>query len=146
ANGYRAKADQTPLLPVSDDQAVVQAALAQPQVVAASRRISTGGLASSREGAFPVGITGIEPEQEQAVNLAAQHVVSGRYLQANDGDMIFIGKGLADAMAAKVGERITMTGRGLHQQMRQRTMTVVGIYDLGMADIEKRTIYISLAE
>ena len=30
--------------------------------------------------------------------------------------------------------------------MRQRTMTVVGIYDLGMADIEKRTVYISLGE
>jgi ABC-type lipoprotein release transport system permease subunit len=30
--------------------------------------------------------------------------------------------------------------------MRRRTMTVVGIYDLGMADIEKRTIYISLGE
>ena len=47
AAGYRAKSDQTPLLPLQDDQALVKAALAQPQVVAASRRISTGGLASS---------------------------------------------------------------------------------------------------
>lgn len=146
AAGYRAKADQTPLLPLQDDQALVQAALAQPQVLAASRRIATGGLASSREGAFPVGITGIEPEQEQAVNLAAQHVVAGRYLQAGDGDVIFIGKGLADAMAVNVGDRVALTGRGLHEQMRKRTMTVVGIYDLGMADIEKQTIFISLAE
>lgn len=146
AAGYRAKSDQTPLLPLQDDQALVTAAKAQPQVLAASRRISTGGLASSREGAFPVGITGIEPEQEQAVNLAAQHVVAGRYLQANDGDMIFIGKGLADSMAVQVGDRIALTGRGLHQQMRKRTMTVVGIYDLGMADIEKQTIFISLSE
>jgi putative ABC transport system permease protein len=30
--------------------------------------------------------------------------------------------------------------------MRRRTMTVVGIYDLGMVDIEKRTVYISLSE
>jgi ABC-type lipoprotein release transport system permease subunit len=30
--------------------------------------------------------------------------------------------------------------------MRRRTMTVAGIYDLGMPDIEKRTIYISLGE
>jgi ABC-type lipoprotein release transport system permease subunit len=30
--------------------------------------------------------------------------------------------------------------------MRQRTMTVIGIYGLGMADIEKLTVYISLAE
>jgi ABC-type lipoprotein release transport system permease subunit len=146
AEGYRAKADQTPLMPLPDDQAVVQAALAQPEVLAATRRINTGGLASSTEGAFAVSIIGIEPEKELEVNLAAQHVIDGRYLAADDGDMIFIGKGLADAMDTKVGDRIVMTGRADHEQMRRRTMTVVGIYDLGMPDIEKRTIYISLAE
>jgi ABC-type lipoprotein release transport system permease subunit len=115
-------------------------------VEAATRRINTGGLASSREGAFAVGITGIEPEQELTVNLAAQHVVAGKYLSANDGDVIFIGKGLADAMGVQVGDRISLTGRSTHQQMRLRTMTVGGIYDLGMSDIEKRTVYISLSE
>jgi ABC-type lipoprotein release transport system permease subunit len=30
--------------------------------------------------------------------------------------------------------------------MRQRTMTVVGIFDLGMTNIEKQTVYISLGE
>ena len=146
AEGFRAKADQSPLLALTDDQAVIKAALAQPQVVAASRRIKTGGLASSHEGAFPVSITGIEPEQEAQVNLAAQHVVTGRYLTATDADQIFIGKGLADAMGVGVGDRIALTGRATHEQMRQRSMTVVGIYDLGMPDIEKRTIFISLAE
>ena len=146
AAGYRAEADQTPLLPLADDQAVVNAALGQPQVLAATRRINTGGLASSREGAFAVRITGIEPEKELEVNLAAQHVVAGRYLTAEDGDVIFIGKGLAEAMGVQAGDRITLTGRSTHEQMRRRTMTVAGVYDLGMPDIEKRTIYISLGE
>jgi len=146
AEGYRAKADQNPLLPLADDQKVVSAALANPEVLAATRRINTGGLATSREGAFSVGITGIEPEAEAGVNLAAQNVVAGRYLTSEDQDMIFIGKGLADAMGVGVGDRITLAGRGKHDQMRQRTMTVAGIYDLKMPDIEKRTVYISLAE
>jgi ABC-type lipoprotein release transport system permease subunit len=46
----------------------------------------------------------------------------------------------------QVGDRISLTGRSQHEQMRLRTMTVAGIYDLGMPDIEKRTIYVSLAE
>jgi ABC-type lipoprotein release transport system permease subunit len=146
APGYREKAAQTPLLPLADPQAVVKAALANSRVVSATQRINTGGLASSREGAFAVGITGIQPEIEQTVNLAEQHVVAGRNLVAGDGDMIFIGKGLAVAMGVQVGDRITLTGRDTHSQMRQRTMTVVGVYDLGMSDIEKRSIYISLAE
>ena len=146
ANGYRAKADQTPLLPLGNDQAIVQAALARPQVVAASRRINTGGMAASREGAFPVSIVGVEPEKELPVSLVAQHVVEGRYLTAVDQDMVFIGKGLAEAMNVAVGERITLVGRATHSQMRRRTMTVAGVYDVGMRDIEKRTIYISLGE
>ncbi len=146
ADGYRAKADESPLLPLADDQAVVKAALALPQVQAATRRINTGGLISSHEGAFAVGITGIEPEKEQTVNLAEQYVASGRNLTADDGDNIFIGKGLADAMGVQVGDRVTLVGRGTHEQMRQRTMTVVGIYNLGMTDIEKETVYISLSE
>ena len=146
AEGYRAKADQSPLLPLADDQKVVNAALANPAILAATRRIHTGGLASSREGAFAVGITGIEPEEEVEVNLAAQHVIAGRYLTRDDADMIFIGKGLADAMGVGVGDRVTLTGRSTHQQMARRTMTVAGIYDLGMPDIEKRTIFMSLAE
>lgn len=146
AQGYRTETGQNPLLPLPDEQTAVQAALAQPQVLAATRRINTGGLASSPEGAFGVSITGIEPEKEQEVNLAAQHVVAGRYLTADDLDVVFIGKGLADAMGVTVGDRITLVGRAAHEQTRQRTMTVAGIYDLGMPEIEKNSVYISLLE
>ncbi len=146
AEGYQAKADQTPLLPLQNDQAVVEAALAQPQVVAASRRINTGGLASNRKGAFPVSIVGIEPEKELPVNLAAQNVSAGKYLASSDQDVVFIGQGLAEAMEVSAGDRITLVGRATHEQMRQRTMTVGGIYNVGMPDIEKRTLYISLGE
>jgi ABC-type lipoprotein release transport system permease subunit len=146
AGGYQAKADQTPLLPLGDDQAIVRAALALPQVEAAARRINTGGLATNREGAFPVSIVGVEPDKELPVSLVAQHAAEGRYLKADDQDMVYIGKGLAKEMSVQVGDSFTLVGRATHQQMRQRTMTVAGIYDVGMPDIEKRTLYISLAE
>ncbi len=146
AQGYDDMADETPLLAIENDQQIIQAAKAQPQVLAASRRINTGGLATSREGAFPISIVGVEPEEELPVSLVAQNVAEGRYLQTGDLDAVFIGKGLADAMDVAVGDRITVVGRAMHEQMRQRTMTVVGIYDVGMKDIEKQTIYISLAE
>ncbi len=146
AAGYSDKAQQTPLLPLANDQAVLSAVSSQPQVVAASRRINTGGLVSNYKGAFAVGITGIEPEKEQTANLVAQHVSAGRYLTAADKDVVFMGKGLADAMKVSVGDRITLAGRAAHQQMASRTMTVVGIFDIGMADVEKRTVYMSLGE
>jgi ABC-type lipoprotein release transport system permease subunit len=146
AEGYRAKLDQTPLLPIADEQAILNEARKHPQVQVAARRIKTGGLASSREGAFPVSIIGIEPEVEREISLAAQNLIEGRYLSAADEDVVFIGKGLAEAMAVGVGDRITLVGRATHEQMRRRTVTVAGIYNLGLPDTEKRTIYMSLTE
>jgi ABC-type lipoprotein release transport system permease subunit len=121
--------------------------------MAATRRINTGGMATTREGAFGVTIVGVEPDKELLigdnavpVSLVAQKVTAGRYLTAADEDLVYIGQGLATAMGVGVGDRFTLAGRALHQQMRSRTMTVVGIYDLGMPDIEKGTIYITLSE
>lgn len=146
AQGYSESTDSLPLLPLANDQAVVQAARSIPNVVAATRRIETGGLVTNREGAFAVGIIGIEPEQEAPINPIAQHVTAGRYLTSADQDSIFIGRGLADLMNIQVGDRITLVGQATHSQMRQRTMTVIGIYDLGVASLEQQTLYISLGE
>ncbi len=146
AEGFRAQANSNPLLPLADPQAVVKAAEANPLTLAATQRIGTGGLVTSREGAFAVGITGIEPEKEMTVNVIGQNVKEGRNLTSDDLDNILIGKGLAEVMGVTVGDRITLVGRSQHEQMRQRTMTIVGIFDLGMADIEKQTVYISLGE
>ncbi len=146
ADGYREKVDSNPLLPLTDDSLIVQAALSQPEVIAAARRIQTGGLISNREGAFPLNIIGIEPEAEAPVSLIAQHVVDGRYLESADADSILIGNGLAQALAIKVGDRLIMVGSDRHKQNRQRTMTVIGIYDIGIPSLEKGAAYISLPE
>ena len=146
AAGYSDQEVENPVLPLADDQAVVALMEKPPNVVAASRRIGTGGMTSNRGGAFAIAIIGVEPEREGKISLIAQNVTAGRYLQPEDQDMIFIGKGLADEMEIGVGDRVTLVGGGLHEQLRRRTMTVVGIYDLGMADVEKQSLYVSLAE
>jgi len=146
AAGYRSQADSTPLLPLANPLVVIKAAEAIPQVLGATQRINTGGLVTNHEGAFAVGITGVQPENELKLNIIGQYVKAGRNLTSADGDSILIGKGLADAMSVQVGDRVTLVGRSQHEQMRQRTMTVIGIFDLGMPDIEKQTVYISLAE
>jgi len=146
AEGHAASTKSHPMLELSSDDEIVEAARQLPEVVNASRRINTGGLATNREGAFAVGITGIEPEMEELINPIAKNLVEGRYLTAKDQDAVLIGKGLALMMNLKVNDRFTLVGQTSHNEMRQRTMTVVGIYDLGVPSLEQKTVYISLAE
>jgi ABC-type lipoprotein release transport system permease subunit len=146
AAGYRERIGSNPLLPIPDDTAVVQTALKHADVISAARRIQTGGLATNREGAFPVSIIGIEPQVEAPVNLIAANMAEGRYLQPEDGDSVVIGRALADVMQIGVGDRFTLVGSDVHKENRQRSMTVAGIYDIGVRETEKKTLYISLAE
>ena len=146
AIGYREKSKRMPLLALPDAEAAVQAASAHPEVIAASRRINTSGMISNREGSFPLTIFGIEPELEAPVGLIAQNIVAGSYLQANDQDMILLGQAQADRMEVGIGDRITLIGQATHDQMRRRTMTVIGIYNLGLPEYEKHAAYISLTE
>lgn len=146
APGYSEKSARKPLLPMDDPDSVVKAAEAQPNVVVASKRIVTGGLVTNREGAFSVSIIGVETDKEILVTPVADNISSGRYLNPDDGDMIVIGQGLATAMEVSVGDRITLAGGSTHDQTRQRTMTIIGIYDVGVPSVEKTTVYMSLAE
>jgi ABC-type lipoprotein release transport system permease subunit len=146
APGYRARASRLPLYPLTDANAAVKAASALPNVVAATQRINTSGLASGHGNSHAVVITGVQPDQEKAVSLIAEHITDGRYLLPDDGDAVVIGRGLADLLGAGVGDRVAILGHGRNEAMRQRNMTVVGIYNLGMAEAEKGMVYITLPE
>jgi ABC-type lipoprotein release transport system permease subunit len=146
APGYRAKAARLPMYPLNDAEAVVQVASAQPQVVAAAKRINTGGIITSDEGSFPVSIAGLEPAVEAPVSIQAENISQGRFLIDDDGDAVVIGQGLADLLEVNTGDRVKLLGRSKRGQMRQRTMTIVGIYDLGMREAEERSVFITLPE
>ena len=146
APGFREKASRLPLFPLADADVVVAAAGAHPGVVAAAKRINTGGMVSERGETHPVTITGIEPAVEEPISLAAENITSGRFLLDGDESAIVIGRGLADYLGVNTGDRITLLGKRKDESMRQRSMTVVGIYDLGMGEAEKGMVFIPLAE
>ena len=137
--------DETPLLPVPNAQEVIAAAESLPQVVSTSQRIQTSGLISNREGTVPVGIIGVEPENELPYSSVAQGVSSGRFLNADDPDLLYMGKALAEEMGVTVGDRISLAGQSTTSKFAPRSMTIVGIFEAGNAS-EKEAVYITLAE
>jgi putative ABC transport system permease protein len=146
APGFGAKANRLPLLPIENVDAVLQAARAQPNVVAATRRIATAGIVSSHGNAAPVAITAIEPAIEEPLSLQAENITQGRFLSDEDGDAILIGKALAERLEVGLGDNVTLLGRSKSELMRQHTMTVVGIYDLHTPEVEKGVVFIPLID
>ncbi len=144
APGFREKSTRMPLLPLDDPDAVLDLVESQPNVVAASKRIITGGLISNRDSSQPVGITAIDPVREATVSLAAENIAAGRFLLPEDRDEIVIGQALADQLDVTVGDRVSLLGRRRDESMRQRTMTIVGIFDLGLGEAEKALVYMNL--
>jgi ABC-type lipoprotein release transport system permease subunit len=144
APGFRDKSTRLPLIPLDDADIVVEKVTKEPNVVNVSKRISTGGMVSSSEGSYPVSITAIQPESESSVSLVAENISAGRFLSDDDGDNILIGQEMANLLNVSVGDRITLVGKRKDESMRQRSMTVVGIFNLGLGDAEKGLVYINL--
>ncbi|HEU5101187.1 MAG TPA: FtsX-like permease family protein, partial [Roseiflexaceae bacterium] len=146
ASGFRAKANRLPLLPLENADAVIQAARAQPNVIAATRRIATAGIVSSHGNSVRVAITAIEPTIEAPLSLQAANITQGRFLSDEDGDAILIGQALAERLQVGLGDSITLLGRSKNESMRRHTMTIVGIYDLHTPEVEKGSVYIPLID
>ncbi|MDX1414069.1 MAG: FtsX-like permease family protein [Candidatus Promineifilaceae bacterium] len=144
APGFRERSSNLPLLPLENADVVIANVNNKPNVVNASKRINTGGMVSSREGSYPVNITAIQPQSEASVSLVADNISAGRYLTPDDGNSILIGQEMAELLNVDVGDRITLVGKRKDESMRQRSMTVVGIFNLGLGDAEKGLVYINL--
>ncbi|MEI7642781.1 MAG: ABC transporter permease [Chloroflexales bacterium] len=146
APGFRVKAAHYPLLPLANTDTVIQTVKAQPNVLAASERINTAGIVSNHGNTLRVAITAINPAVEAPLSLQAENIAQGRYLRPEDRDVIVIGKGMADLLQVQVGDRVNLIGRRKNESMRQHTMTIVGIYNLGMPEIEKGIVYMTFAD
>jgi ABC-type lipoprotein release transport system permease subunit len=146
APGFWERAHRRPLLPLENPDRVVQTAIEHPAVLLASKRIRTSGMVKERGEIYPVTITGIQPSVEAPNSLIAENIVAGRFLQVDDEDIVVIGRSLADELGLKVGDRMTLAGKSKNESIRQRTLTIAGLFDLGLKDAEKGLVFITLSE
>lgn len=146
APGFREKATRYPLLPLENADSVIQTVRTQPEVLAVSQRINTAGIVSNRGNTLRVAITAIDPDAEAGLSIQAETIVQGRFLHPEDRDAILIGQGMAERLQVQVGDRVNLIGRRKNEAMRQHTMTIVGVYNLGAPEIEKGIVYLPLAD
>ena len=109
-----------------------------PDVAAVLPRIDFVGLATNGTKSVPFLGIGVDPEPEARATLASELVVSGKYLSGDGGDGIVLGTGLAGALHAKVGDRVTLMATTADGALNALDGIVEGLVDVRIKELNDR--------
>lgn len=94
-------------------------------------------LASSEERSYGLQIYGVQPQFEPLVSTIPGLVREGRFPTDLDAAEIVIGKVLARNLRVGIGDEITLLGSGSDGSFAAAIVTLVGIFDSGVTDIDR---------
>ncbi len=111
---------------------------ALPGVTLVTPRARTYGLLSKGQRSLAAMVVGVAPKTESKVSRIAATIHQGRYLQGDDAAEIVLGAALARNLKVQVGDRITLLGMGRDGSVAADVLTVTGVFDSGMADLDRQ--------
>jgi ABC-type lipoprotein release transport system permease subunit len=100
-------------------------------------RASAFALVSSADRGYGLQITGVEPEFEAGVSSLPGLIKDGRFLDDPVAEEIVIGRVLARNLQVDVGDELTFIGSGRDGSFAAAVVTVVGIFESGMPDLDR---------
>lgn len=102
-------------------------------------------LASSSNRSYGVQILGVQPLYEGRVSSIPGLVNEGGYLRQDSYDEIVIGSILARNLKITIGDELTFIGSGLDSSFAAGVVRVVGIFESGIAELDRSMAEVSLA-
>ncbi len=119
-------------------ESVMTLAAATPGVVAASPMVSGAGFALRGTANKAIALNGVDPERYRRVVRIDRYLVAGRF-ELSGSDAV-IGVELAKDLGVSLGDRI----RVLTAQGRDDLVTVVGLFDIGNRDLNRRWVFVGM--
>jgi lipoprotein-releasing system permease protein len=117
----------------------VAAEVARAEGVAAVSPMASGPAFAARGSAEKsVALLGIDPERYLRIVPVREKLVAGEFRVA--GDDVVVGTELAADLGAAVGDKIRLLAAG----GRSQVVTVAGIFDLGLRDLNRRWVFMAL--
>ena len=101
-------------------------------------------LASSDDRSYGIQIFGVEPEFEPGVSNIPGLVKQGRFLADTDATEVVIGAVLARNLRVSINDELTLLGTGLDGSFAAAIVSVVGIFDSGVAALDRSIAEIPL--
>ena len=109
-----------------------------------SARATGFALASSEKRSYGLQIVGVDPVHEPRVSTLPGLVKKGRYLKPGAAGEIVIGAVLARNLKAGLGDELTFIGSGYDDSFAAGIVTVVGIFESGVADLDRAVAQVDL--
>jgi len=100
-------------------------------------RATAFGLVSSEERSYGIAVFGVEPEFEPGVSTIPGLITEGRFLGENDAAEIIIGAALARNLRVGLGDELTLLGSGRDGSFAAAVVSIVGIFDSGLTDVDR---------
>jgi len=135
APGY--KDDQKMRQVVPDVQSLANQLRGELGIETVAARGWSFGLASSEERSYGIGIYGVEPAFEVNVSNIPGLIKDGQYFESTDALEIVIGTMLARNLRVGVSDELTLLGSGLDGSFAAAVVTIVGIFDSGVKEIDR---------
>lgn len=102
-------------------------------------------MTSSKQRSYGLQIIGVEPEFEPKVSSLPGLIIKGRYFTDMHAAEIVIGSVLARNLRVDVGDELTLLGGGRDGSFAAGIVTVSGIFESGMLDIDRSMAQLPLA-
>jgi len=124
---------------IANWQAVAEALERTPGIAAVSPMVSGPALAQRAEATRSVAVTGVEIERYDRIVKLREKLVAGP-LRLQPGEAI-VGTTLAEDLGLRLGDRLALTTGA-----RQSMLRVSALVDLGIRDLNRRTVIVPLRE
>ena len=141
--GYLDKPQMRASIP--DARALAARLRADAGVAAIAVRAQGFALASSGTRSYGVPAIGVDPQYEPRVSTIPGLVKRGRYLAAVDAQEVVLGAALARNLHIDVGDELTLLGAGRDGSVAAAVLPVVGIFESGTPELDRRLVQLPLA-
>ncbi len=130
---------------IADPGALLAELRAVPGVAAATARASGFALLANGERSFAAMVMGVDPKNEPKVSSLSDRVVAGRALTPDDDQAIVLGRGLVRNLRLELGDPVTMLGSGMDGSVAADVLTLVGIFETKVPEIDRSIAQMPLA-
>lgn len=124
---------------IDDPDAQCAKLLENPDVVAVTQRVETGGLLAHGNRTTGVGLIGVDPETEPTVTSAKKTLAEGTWFEPVPNgahEPMIIGRGVAEHLHVAVGDEVSFVSQAADGSIAAELYTVGGIIDSGAEDID----------